>query len=227
MLTLLEKQLYNKHLIISRSQKNKPFKVRQNFEHIIDSAKFKHLNKLAILFKKHPEIDMDVFFSAPYQLYPDVDYFGLDYFASMRAIKSYTLYKKILTQRHPDLQIEEIRNSLKFIACFCIANNIYLHEYIFHKTADVFTWMKHYKENKINLYSVFCFQNVLSTATQVSSEIRTFFINDFVEKFSEFYTNYTNSTKVKPFFQKAYPLLTDFVNKQLSGSKNNVPSIKI
>ena len=79
-LTELEKHLYNKHLITSRSVKNKPFKVKKDFGDIVDTDKHKFLKRISILFKKHPEINPDIFFQAPYKLYPDVEYFGLDYF---------------------------------------------------------------------------------------------------------------------------------------------------
>ena len=95
-ITELEKLLYNKHLATSRKLKNKPFKLKGDFSDVIKTDKAKYLKRISVLFKKHPEIDPDVFFSAPYKLYPDVEYFGLDYFSTMRAIKAYTNYKKKL-----------------------------------------------------------------------------------------------------------------------------------
>ena len=150
-LTDLEKLLYNKHLATSRVCANKPFKIKKNFSDIVNTDKHKHLKRLAILFTKHPDIDFNTFFEAPYKLYSDVSYFGLDYFASMRAVKAYTTYKKMLFLQDPDNQVSSVESSLRFIAKYCIEKRIYLHQYPYQKTADLYVWMKHYKENKINI----------------------------------------------------------------------------
>jgi len=120
LLTDLEKHLYNKHLAVSRSERNKPFKLKNSFTDVEGTDKHKFLKRISILFCKHPEINPDIFFKAPYKLYPDVAYFGLDYFSTMRAVRAYTTYKKTLLLQDPDSQLEEVKDSLKFIANFCI-----------------------------------------------------------------------------------------------------------
>ena len=72
--TELEKTIYNKHLAVSRSIKNKPFKIKKDFSDIVGTDKHKFLKRLSTLFKKHSDINFDVFFQAPYRLYPDVEY---------------------------------------------------------------------------------------------------------------------------------------------------------
>ena len=155
----LEKLIYNKHLAVSRSIKGKPFKLKKTFEDV-DPTKRLFLKRIATLFKKHPNINLDTFFSAPYKLYPDVDFFGLDYYASLRAIKSYTMYKQFLFVQDPDSQIQEVKDSLQFIVKFCISEQISLHKYSQHMTSDLYTWMIHYKQNLINPYSMMEFRNV-------------------------------------------------------------------
>lgn len=221
-LTELEKLLYNKHLITSRTQKNKPFKLKKDFEDIIDTDKHKYLKRISILFNKHPEIDPDTFFKAPYVLYPDVEYFGLDYFSSMRAVKSYTMYRKIVFLQSPDEQLNQVKESLNFIAKFCIQEQIYFHQYPYHRTSDIFTWMKHYKENKINIYSMFEFSNICSSVKELAEDVQRFFVSDFLDQFQKLYFNYMNSSKVKPYVKKAFPLLSNFVEKQLTQTKNQV-----
>ena len=160
-LTELEKHLFNKHLAVSRSERNKPFRIRKDFSDIVNTDKHKFLKRISILFTKHPEISPDTFFKAPYKLYTDVQYFGLDYFSTMRAVKAYTTYKKQIFLQDPDSQIEQVKESLKFIAHFCIENNIHFHQYPYHRASDLFTWMQHYKQSKINAYSVMEFPNIL------------------------------------------------------------------
>jgi len=220
--TDLEKAIYNKHLATSRSQKNRPFKIKRNFEDIVGTNKHKFLKRIAIFFKKHSDIDLNTFFEAPYKLYPDVAYFDLEYFSSMRAVRSYTMYKKIKLLKNPDEQIKEIEKSLRFIANFCIQQRIQFHNYIRHSTGDMCTWFKHYKENKINLYSLFEFTDVLSTATRSSEDLQQFFANDFLSHFQTLYSSYNNSFEAKPYVKKAFRVLSNFVNSQLSNVKNPV-----
>ena len=168
------------------------------------------------MFQKHPEIDPDTFFQAPYMLYPDVVYFGLDYFSSMRAIKAYTTYKKQIFLQDPDSQLEQIKESLPFISRFCIGNNIYLHQYSTHRTSDLYSWMAHYKQNKINLYVMFAFPNIYSSLQNLSEDVQRFFVQDFVEHFKSLHILYNNSNSAKPYLKKALPILENFIYKQLT-----------
>jgi hypothetical protein len=215
-ITELEKYLYNKHLAASRSARNKPFRLKTNFDDVVDTEKHKFLKRISILFNKHPDINADVYFTAPYKLYPDVVFFGLDYFSSMRAIKSYTIYKKQLLLEDPDSQVVDVSDSLRFIANFCISESIHFHRYPFHKTADVYTWMLHYKQNKINVYSLFEFTDVHSSITELTQEIQDFFVHDFVEQFHNLKLKYNKSNKLKSYVRAAFPVLSNFVQKKLA-----------
>lgn len=221
-LTELEKLLYNKHLIVSRTLKNKPFKIKKNFDDVVGTDKHKYLVRLSTLFKKHPEINPEVFFQAPYKLYPDVEYFGLDYFSTMRAVKAYTTYKKTLFLQDPDEQIDDVKRSLEFIAKFCVHSRIYFHQYPFHRTSDIFSWMTHYKENKINIYSVMEFTDVFSSIQNLSEDVRNLFVHEFVEQFKNLYVLYSKSTTLKPYMKKAIPALNNFINQQLTANKNHI-----
>lgn len=218
-ITELEKCLYNKHLAVSRSIKNKPFKIKKDFSDLVGTEKHKYLKKISILFKKHPEISFDVFFQAPYRLYPDVEYFGLDYFSTMRAVKAYTTYKKTLFLQDPDAQLEQVKESLHFISKFCIENKIHVHQYPFHKSADLFSWMVHYKQNKINIYSIMEFNGVLSAVQSLAEDVQKFFVSDFVEQFRSLYLMYNSSTKLKPYLHKALVVVSNFVASQLTNPK--------
>jgi hypothetical protein len=218
-LTDYEKFLYNKHLAISRSIKNKPFKIKKNFIDVLKTGKPKFLKRLSTFFNKHPEIDPDVFFKSPYCLYPDVAYFDLEYFASMRAIKAYTLYKQQLLLQDPDTQLEDIKKSLRFMAKFCIDNNIQFYQYSQHKTADLYTWMIHYKENKINPFSLMEFGNIFSAMQEIVEDLRRMYVKDFVEQFKRLYIEYSNSSKIKPFLKAACNATNNFVYQELTKRK--------
>lgn len=218
LLTELEKLLFNKHLAVSRSERNKPFRIRKDFTGIVNTDKHKFLKRISTLFQKHPEINPDTFFKAPYKLYPDVEYFGLDYFSTMRAVKAYTTYKKQIFLQDPDSQLEQVKDSLKFIAHFCIENNLYFHQYPYHRTTDLFTWMQHYKQNKINAYSVMEFPNIFSSVKSLAEDIQKIFVSEFVEQFQNLYTSYNKSQELKPYIQKAIPVLSNFVERQLTST---------
>lgn len=169
-----------------------------------------------MLFTKHPEINPDTFFRAPYKLYPDVQYFGLDYFSTMRAVKSYTMYKKQIFLQDPDSQLESVKESLRFIANFCIESRIQLYQYPYHRSSDLYTWMQHYKQNKINVYSVMEFTNIYSNVKALAEDVQKFFVSEFLEQFQNLYISYNKSTLLKPLIQKAIPTLSKFVETQLT-----------
>lgn len=221
-LSELEKVLYNKHLAVSRSLKNKPFKIKKDFSSVVSTDKHKFLKRISNLFKKHPEIDFNTFFEAPYKLYPDVEYFGLDYFSTMRAVKAYTTYKKQIFLQNPDSQIESVKESLKFIARFCIENNISLHQYPNHRSSDVFTWMTHYKQNKINIYVMMEFPDIYSSVQTLAEDIRRFFVSEFVEQFKQLRSMYISSKELQPYLKKALSTIDNFIYSELTKSKNKV-----
>lgn len=221
-LTELEKLLYNKHLATSRSIAQKPFKHKKNFDDIVNTDKHKFLKRISTLFQKHPEINPTTFFEAPYKLYPDVQYFNLEFFSTMRAVKAYTTYKKQLFLQNPDSQIEQVKDSLSFIARFCIENNIYLHNYSTHRNSDVFSWMTHYKQNKINLYVMFEFSDIFSSVHTLAEDVQRFFVSDFIEQFKSLHSLYNTSERLKPYLKKAFPVLNNFVQKQLTAKRSIV-----
>lgn len=217
-LTDLEKHIYNKHLAISKIEKNKPFKLKRDFSDIVSTDKHKFLKRISILFAKHPELDQDLFFKAPYKLYPDVIYFGLDYFSTMRAVRSYTIYKKQIFLQDPDSQLEFTKDSLRFISTFCIQNKIHIHQYPYHRTTDIYTWMQHFKQNQISIYSVMEFPDIYSNLRNLSEDVQKFFLSNFVDQFQTIQTKYNNSKQLKPYIQKALPILSNFVNSQLTSN---------
>jgi len=220
--TDLEKKIYNKHLAISRSLRNKPFKIRTDFSKF-DIVKQNWLKKLAIFFSKHPDVSIDVYFSAPYKLYNDTEYFDLSYYASLKGIKSYSIYKQQLLKTSPDEQLPEVKESLIFIAHFCIQNKIQLDEYTqFKQTSLEPEWIYHYKKNKINLYSLMEFANMYHIISEIPPDERELLLGDFGKNFIEYKTRYKHSQKLRNYLQEAYIKIKLFVDKTLNTTQKPI-----
>lgn len=220
MITDLERRIFNKHLAVSRSFCNKPFKLRQNFDNFEHDPKYVHIKRLSIFFTKYPDVNMDTYFIAPYKLYKDVQYFDLSYFASPRAIKTYTIYKQQLLQESPDSQKDEIKESLQFLVRYCLKNKIQLHDYIHYKENSIEPiWTYHIKHNKINPYVVMVFPNIFQTIQDMPQDEREFLLGQFGTNFLEYRTRYMNSKELRPFLEKAFIRLKLFVDKNLNSAK--------
>ena len=214
-MTDFEKKIYNKHLAISRSIRNKAFKLKKDFSNFEADTRYMYIKKLSIFFSKYPEIDMDLYFSAPYKLYLDVDYFDLNYFASPRAIKSYSLYKQELDNLSPDKQLDDIKKSLEFIAKYCLKNNISLDKYICHKNIGMHPeWMYHVKLNNVNIYSLMEFPNILDSINELSEEDQYMLFGRTQQELFNCKINYLQSN-LKPFLKLAIRKVGYFVENNL------------
>jgi hypothetical protein len=214
--TNLETRIYNTHLIVSRTLKNKPFKIKKSFEGFEEDPKYFSVKRLSTFFTRYPDIDMELYFKAPYKLYPDVAYFDLNYFASPRAIKSYTIYKQLLTKSSPDSQYDEVKESLLFICKFCVQNKIQLHDYLEHsENSSENSWVYHIKKNLINPYSIMEFDNVSSYINKMPEDTRELFLGDFGKNFLDYRQKYINSDKLRPFLTKAFIKLKLFIDKNI------------
>jgi len=219
-MTELEKIIYNKHLAVSKSLRNKPFKLRNNFEDFENNSKYIFVKRIANLFARHPEIDIDMYFSAPYELYKDVEYFDLNYFASPRAIKTYTIYKQELLFTSPDNQIESIKKSLHFIVHYCLDKKINLEDYSHYKESGLQPiWIYHIKRNKINPYVIMEFPNIVNFINELEKEERNLLLGQFGDNFFTYKNNYLTSKKLRSFLSEAFLKLKFFVDKNLNSTK--------
>jgi len=213
-MTSFQKRIYNKHLAVSKIVKNKPFKVRNNFDSLDDGRKLS-LKRIENLLLKYTDIDIDNYFIAPYKLYPDVEYFDLNYFASLRAIKSYTLYINVLNLQAPDQQKDDVESSLRFIASFCIQNKINLDDYSFFRNDLEPYWVYHLKSGKINLYVLMEFPGIYSIIEEMPVDERALILGDFGVKYFDYKNKYNSSKTLKPFLVTAYKKVKFFVDKML------------
>jgi hypothetical protein len=213
-MTEFQKRIYNKHLAVSKIVKNKPFKVRVNFENV-DEPRLMSLRKIEVFLGKYPEVDIDSYFLAPYKLYPDVEYFDLSYYASPRAIKSYSLYSNIINLQQPDQQKTDVTKSLQFIGAFCIKQKINLDDYSIFRNDLEPCWVYHLKTGKINCYTLMEFPGIYSVIEDMPQDERVLLLGGFGANFLEYKNKYNNSKILKPYLITAYQKVKFFVDKTL------------
>ena len=96
-MTTFEQHVYNSWLATTRSRCGKPFKLRKKWDGFEDKIEYLHVKKLAKLFNRYDNIDINEWFEAPYTIYNDKIQYDLKYYTLM---KSYTTYKLYLQKKH-------------------------------------------------------------------------------------------------------------------------------
>lgn len=66
------------------------------------------------------------------------------------------------------------------------------------------------------------FTNIFSSVKSLAEDIQKFFVGEFVDQFQNLYIIYNKTTKLKPYIQKAIPVLSNFVEKQLTQTKTKL-----
>jgi hypothetical protein len=199
MISDFEKLIYNKHLYHFKKHQNKPFKFRKNFDDL-DEGTFFYLKKLSLFFNKFKNINLDLFFLAPYSIYKDEKYFDLKYFISPKAIKTYTLYKKQLDKVDPDSSeiLESTLNSIKHIKSVCSTNNISTKQYLeFIVPGDsVPLFITDLQKQNVNFYTLFGFEQ-FKTRLFRNYETYKYILGDVIDSYETFYNNFIKSKKLK------------------------------
>lgn len=154
-----EQNIYNTHLRVTRSLRDKPFKLRKNFDKIDDEV-FINIKKLSNFFNRFDHINIEDFFSAPYKIYSDNEYYDLKYYTTQKARVVYSLYIKQLTESlNPDdpKMLKQLVESLKFIHGYCVENSIDVDKYLTHvEYCALFpAFIDHLKKHKILLYTLY------------------------------------------------------------------------
>jgi len=221
-ITEYEKLIYNKYLISSRTNQNKPFKLRKDFSDI-DENTLHLLKKLSLFFNKFTHVSVDDFFNAPWAIYPDHNVFDLKFYSTQRALKIYTLYINRRSASRPDTeeQLYDIKKSLQYILKFCISNKIQVSEYIDHKTNNVYTFMLHLREHKVNIYTLFGFNKFESNMNNIDQDHIQFMLGELQQNMSTFRTNYISSTKAKHFIQLGISKIQTIQNKSTKQVENS------
>lgn len=174
-----EEQIYNTHLKIMKQRNTAPYKLRKNFDTLSNEAVIM-LKRISVFLNKHPHIDVVDFFTAPFKVYPDETYFDLQYFTTLKAVKSYSLYQKQLLTETPDSdeQLYRIQKSLKFILTFCRDNKISVDEYLTHKQNNTPSFIIHLKEHSVNIYTLYGLDGFESEFRKIDSELIKFMFDE-------------------------------------------------
>lgn len=213
------KKLYN--CFLKHYRNGQPFKYRKDFTNF-DPILFVDLCKVYNFLEKFPHVDWDEYFGAPRHLHPDEKCPPLSFFKTRVAIKSYSLYKQKQEAKKPESQLDSIRESLRFIAMFCVSNKIPLKKYIYHKTGLMYTWIKHYREHRINIYSLMELGDVMSILNRLQEDEKELYAKDLIENIGKFKILYFNSPETKTFVKAASKKIEDFLNIDLKKSENCV-----
>jgi len=210
-LTDLEKNIFNCHLATTRSALGKPFKLRKNFGNLTESTRF-YLNRLRIFFTKFPEISMREYFKAPYEMYKDVSHYGLEYFASPKAIKAYSLYKKQEHLQDVDQQLGGVKVGLGFMVNFCLENNLTWPQYESGEQG-LPLWAIHTKEGRVPPVALFAISNLAEKLQNLGSELTELYLGDFGLDIYNQKLRYLKSTKIKPYIEKILPKIKHLLDK--------------
>jgi hypothetical protein len=201
--------IYNTYLITSRTSHNKPFKLRQDFSKFNETEYYTYTTKLERIFNQHPEIDIQLFFKAPFALHPG-ESFDLKFFTTLRAVKCYSLYIKALQSLPCDniYHLQFLKQSLKFIKNYCTNTKIPVAKYSIHSSNGVHPdWLIHIKNRYIDPFIMFGFTNIRSIIEKIDRDIIDILIPDF---YTDFYSNilkFNNSSKAKLLINKGLEII--------------------
>lgn len=207
-----------KELIYNNFLKNlrfgQPFKYRKDFSDLPQETSHL-LIKLENFFVKYHHIKIDEFFEAPRKLHPDEKYPHLNFFTTRAAIKAYSIYKKQKEDENPEKQFDDIKESLKFIGMFCFKNKLSLKDYLKHKNGYMPSWILHYKEHKINPYSIMELGSFYDVFSLITEEERVLYSNTLLEKMETFKLRYHSSFKTKNYVKELTEKIENFLKKEL------------
>ena len=91
-MTEFEKRVYNTWLATTRSRCDKPFKIRKQWSGFESKPEYLYVKKLAKLFRRYDNIDINEWFEAPYEIYPEKVQYDLKIYTLMKQYNTYRLY---------------------------------------------------------------------------------------------------------------------------------------
>jgi hypothetical protein len=215
---LIEK-IYNTYLKTSRTQNNKPFRYRQNFEGFEKEPNYLPALKLKSFFTRNPQIKIEDYFIAPYIIFENDKeaFYDLNFYNSLQAIKVYTLYSKRCMNEDPDsdFQLQKITDGLKYIKEFCLEKKIPLSEYLRYKSANVNDFLVHLSHKNISIYNLFPLRNLDRVLRSYDFELLSFILNDLASRISYFRTKFLASKKAKALSVAGLTKIEKNIKKQL------------
>ena len=214
-MTDFEQTIYNLHLKTSRTKQNKPFKFRQKFDKFEADKNYVYVKKLASFFGKYNHVNIEDFFGAPYNVYPDAGFYDLKFYTTQKAIKAFSLHKQKVENSSPNSvdQIEFTKRSMLYIYNFCKENKIPLAKYLDYKAGTVRTFLVHLKEGHINLYTLFYFKDLHKAVQKSDLSVIEFMFPNFFKKVETFRTRYNNTPDLKKIVQDGFFIINQGLNR--------------
>ena len=212
-LTDYQKKVYN--CFLKHSRNGLPYKPRIDFSDLSENY-VTDLLKVSSFLEKYPNIKWDEYFGAPRLLHPDEKCPNLGFFYTRSAIKSYNLLKKKEEMQNPKKQLKDIKRGFKFIAKFCIANNIKFEDYINHYTGLVPSWVLHHKKREINIYCLMGYSDVLKHLSKMEQDEKEIYeVENLYELIGNAKMTYVNSKDIHPILSLTIKKLSIYVKKSL------------
>jgi hypothetical protein len=215
-LTDKEKSIYNCYLKYSRL--GQPYTPRKDFSNL-DKNTIVFLKKISLFLSKYPHMKTEDYFKAPIAIHPQESYPNLAFFSTLGATKLYSIFKKQQEEEDPEKQIDEIKESLRFIGMFCLENNIPIEDYPRHKTGYMISWMNHYREHRVNPYALMEMKGIFDIMQSLPKDEIELFAKNLNEKLVAYKTRYLSSPKTKNLVIEATSKIKNFVKKNLQSPK--------
>ena len=209
MISKIEEQIYNSHLYTSRSVKNKPVRLRSNFNNL-DERDEVTLKKLSKFFRGYRNINYNDWFIAPHKIYDGCAHnFDLHFYTTRKALKCYTMYMKRKETQEPDSDdaIEHMKECISFVYKYCKSNNLTLDEYKNEIRGSFPTVINHLKEHKITFYTLHLLE-VDAIIKSIETAALNFIVSDFWNIYSQTRIKFASSTLLKTKARKAKELIT-------------------
>jgi len=177
--------------------RDKPFRIRKDFSNM-DQTKLDRLTSLERFFNSYQNIRIDDYFTAPYAIFEDDDYFDLEFFLTSKAKKAYSQYMKKIEMDDPDSEssLKRLADSLKFVKNFCKEKGLTLEEYPLYTEESLPCMIDHLKNHHINMY---CLHALGVSKIEVENRILDFIFSDFWITFQKTRNKYFLSKKMKDF----------------------------
>lgn len=218
--------IYNTYLRVSRTQNNKPFRYRKNFDDFDKEENYLPVIKLKSFFARNPQIKMEDFFLAPYYVFPDNKnaYYDLKFYNSLQAIKTYSLYNKKLMMEDPDsdIQLKKIKEGLTFIKNFCIENKILLGDYTDFKSEKTHNFLIHLAEKNISIYNLFLLKGFDKAIKMYDFELLKFILNDLAARISHFRSKFLASKTAKLLCSEGLKKIENIIKINLEKERNTI-----
>lgn len=209
-ITKQEQDIYN--CFLKHFRNGLPYQPRKDFSDL-SNENIVLLKRLANFFNKFSHIKPDDFFKAPKELHKDEKCPPLKFFTTRPAIRSYSLYMQQLEKQSPEKQIDKIKEGLRFIAKFCVNNNISLEKYLGFKIGCMPVWTQHYREHNINIY---CLMELGDNNFKNLQEDEQFYwAPGLIENIDSIRIRYYNSPVLKKFLKEATLRIKKFIDDEL------------